>query len=201
MSDFDRRQQILSAAMRVFAQHGFHKASIKQIAKEADIKSSALIYWYFKDKKELLLAVITEHSPLKNLPILNPALRESLMDVPPHELLPMMGKGFLSLQNDPDSLHMLRLYISEAIRTPEAAEAISGLQGEIMTFLVSYLRHHIEIGNLRPHNYESTARAFVGTWVVYLLARYSFVTVGEGLPDADSYIDDVIDAFLNGIGA
>jgi AcrR family transcriptional regulator len=39
----DRRGQILEAALRVFAERGFHKARIKEIAREAGIKSPALI--------------------------------------------------------------------------------------------------------------------------------------------------------------
>ena len=199
MSETERRQQILEAAMRVFAQHGFHKASIKQIAREADIKSSALIYWYFKDKKELLVAVITELSPLKNLPAANPALRESLMDTPPRQILTMMGKAFLSMLDDPDTAHMLRLYISEAIRTPEVADVISDFQREMLSFLLSYFQHQIDIGSLRPHDYQSTTRAFVGMWLSYLFATNVFIGVSEGLPAAGVYVENVVDAFLKGI--
>lgn len=185
--------------MRVFAQHGYHKASIKQIAREAQIKSSALIYWYFKDKKELLLAVLTELSPLKNLPIVNPSLRDSLMDVPPRQILTMMGRVFLSMQEDTDTARIMRLYISEAIRVPEAAEAISGFQREMLDFLLSYFRHHIEIGTLRPHDYPSMARAFIGIWLAYIFAKNVFVGVSEGLPEPDVYVENVVDALLKGI--
>ena len=37
-SDPNRRQEIIAAARRVFARHGFHKASIKQIAQEANLR-------------------------------------------------------------------------------------------------------------------------------------------------------------------
>lgn len=185
--------------MRVFAKHGFHKASIKQIAQEADIKSSALIYWYFKDKKELLVAVITELSPLKNLPAANPALRKSLMDAPPRQILTMMGRAFLSMLDDPDTASMMRLYISEAIRTQEVAEVISDFQREMLGFLLQFFQHHIEAGNLRPHDYQSTSRAFIGMWLSYLFATHVFIGVSEGLPPADEYVENVVDALLRGI--
>ncbi|MFW5691451.1 MAG: TetR/AcrR family transcriptional regulator, partial [Chloroflexota bacterium] len=41
----DRREAILRAALKVFSQHGFHKASIKQIAHAAGLKSTSHIYW------------------------------------------------------------------------------------------------------------------------------------------------------------
>ena len=52
-SEQTRRQQILDAALRVFAREGYHKASIRHIALEAGLKSPPLLYWYFKDKNEL----------------------------------------------------------------------------------------------------------------------------------------------------
>jgi len=51
----DKRQQILDAAQQVFASKGFDGASIKDLAKAAKI-SPGLLYWYFKDKSDLLVS-------------------------------------------------------------------------------------------------------------------------------------------------
>jgi AcrR family transcriptional regulator len=49
----DRREtDILEAALEVFAELGFRKASIEDIAEKLDLSASAL-YRYFKDKREL----------------------------------------------------------------------------------------------------------------------------------------------------
>ncbi|MDP8959838.1 MAG: TetR/AcrR family transcriptional regulator, partial [Actinomycetota bacterium] len=48
----------MDAALRVFAEHGFHKATIKRIAGQAHLRSPALIYWYFTDKVDLFRAAI-----------------------------------------------------------------------------------------------------------------------------------------------
>src|SRR5436190_1207531 len=45
----DRREQIIDAAMHVFAQKGFTKATNKDIAHEAGI-TPGLIYYYFESK-------------------------------------------------------------------------------------------------------------------------------------------------------
>ena len=47
-----RRQQIIIAAKRIFSAKGFNKATIEDIAKEAEI-SPGTIYIYFKNKDEL----------------------------------------------------------------------------------------------------------------------------------------------------
>jgi AcrR family transcriptional regulator len=50
-----RRQQIIDAAYRCFAQKGFHKASIRDICAEAGLSAGA-IYTYFKSKEDIVEA-------------------------------------------------------------------------------------------------------------------------------------------------
>lgn len=52
-----RRDQVLEAATKVFAEKGFHKATIKQIAGEAGV-ADGTIYNYFADKTDLLLGLL-----------------------------------------------------------------------------------------------------------------------------------------------
>lgn len=52
-----RRRQILDAATKVFAERGFHRARIKQIAREAGV-SEGTIYNYFEDKEALLIGIL-----------------------------------------------------------------------------------------------------------------------------------------------
>jgi AcrR family transcriptional regulator len=54
-----RRRQILSAAIEVFADKGFHRATIKDIAKEAGI-ADGTIYNYFGNKTDLLLGILDQ---------------------------------------------------------------------------------------------------------------------------------------------
>jgi TetR/AcrR family transcriptional regulator, fatty acid metabolism regulator protein len=49
----DRRRQILAAAVKVFAEKGFHASRVSDIAEEAGI-AYGLVYHYFKSKEELL---------------------------------------------------------------------------------------------------------------------------------------------------
>jgi len=52
-----RRSQILDAATQVFAKKGFHRATIKDVAKAAKIADDT-IYNYFKNKTALLLGIL-----------------------------------------------------------------------------------------------------------------------------------------------
>jgi TetR/AcrR family fatty acid metabolism transcriptional regulator len=54
-----RREQILRAATRVFAEKGFSRATTREVAREAGI-SEGTIYNYFEDKDALLMAIMDE---------------------------------------------------------------------------------------------------------------------------------------------
>ena len=53
----NKKKEILSAALDLFANEGYHQASIARIAKKANI-SKGLIYNYFNSKEELLKELI-----------------------------------------------------------------------------------------------------------------------------------------------
>jgi AcrR family transcriptional regulator len=55
--DPSRRDQILDAAERLFAERGFARTTIKQIGREAGV-NSALLYYYFADKDRLYREVL-----------------------------------------------------------------------------------------------------------------------------------------------
>jgi AcrR family transcriptional regulator len=57
MQSNDSRDEILKAAMQLFANRGFHETSMSEVAREARV-SKALIFWHFKTKEELFVAVL-----------------------------------------------------------------------------------------------------------------------------------------------
>ena len=52
-----RREQIVGAATRVFAEKGFRRATIKEVARESGV-SEGTIYNYFEDKDDILMAIL-----------------------------------------------------------------------------------------------------------------------------------------------
>ncbi|HKV54430.1 MAG TPA: helix-turn-helix domain-containing protein [Candidatus Binataceae bacterium] len=53
----DSRDEILKAATKLFADRGFHETSMAEVARAAGV-SKALIFWHFKTKEELFVAVL-----------------------------------------------------------------------------------------------------------------------------------------------
>ena len=59
MRDPDKPQQIIDAAVRVFARSGYYNSRVSDIAREAGI-ASGTIYLYFKTKDEILVTLFRE---------------------------------------------------------------------------------------------------------------------------------------------
>jgi TetR/AcrR family transcriptional regulator, fatty acid metabolism regulator protein len=59
MPDPDKPQQIIDAAIRVFARNGFYNSRVSDIAREAGI-AAGTIYLYFKTKDEILVTLFRE---------------------------------------------------------------------------------------------------------------------------------------------
>ena len=56
----DKRKLILDAAVRVFAEHGYHGARVGDIAKDAGV-AHGLLYHYFASKDEVLRTIFVEN--------------------------------------------------------------------------------------------------------------------------------------------
>ena len=59
MRDPDKPQQIIDAAVRVFARNGYYNSRVSDIAREAGI-ASGTIYLYFRTKDEILVTLFRE---------------------------------------------------------------------------------------------------------------------------------------------
>lgn len=194
----DRREQILDAALDVFAEQGFDKATIKQIARAAGLKSPALIYWYFKKKHEVFQEVLARLS-LTVGQAANPA---TLLDRPPDEVLPHIARAYYQGFANPLVMRVFRLLVSEAVRNPEAGNYLAqrGMSG-VLNLVCAYLRRQIELGRMRPHDVASSARAFVGALLMYVFARELFPALAGDLPDAEHYAQNIAAIFLEGLCA
>jgi AcrR family transcriptional regulator len=59
MAKDQTKDKILSVAARMFGKYGFQKTTVDEIARTAH-KAKGSVYYYFKSKEELFLAVVTQ---------------------------------------------------------------------------------------------------------------------------------------------
>lgn len=55
-NQIDKRERILAAAVKVFAENGFHNSKVSEIAKKAKV-ADGTIYLYFKNKDDILISL------------------------------------------------------------------------------------------------------------------------------------------------
>ncbi len=191
-----RRQQIMDAALEVFASKGFEKATNKDIAQAAHIKSPGLIYHYFKDKFDLLRHIIQQRAPALQLITHS----EELMDRPPREVLPLFADSFIRTLTDETTLSGFKLLLGESLRKPLVADMFNRIgPRRAFSFLTSYFQHQMDLGNLRPMDPGAAVRCFVGPMVIFVLTREVFPQADKDTLSPQTMVDTMIDIFLRGM--
>ena len=110
----DAREDLLDAAVRVFARRGYREAGVDEIAAEAGCSKGA-IYWHFGSKEDLLTALLDER--------IDPPVRErvALLETAPVEQdMSVEGSQEFARQiRDREALLLEREYWSLAVRDPK----------------------------------------------------------------------------------
>ncbi len=88
-----RRAQILDAAVKVFAEKGFDKATVKDVARTAGV-ADGTIYNYFKNKKDLLVSMISQLAEIGQFTEQTSQLSE---DATPEQIVRFVVKNRLEL--------------------------------------------------------------------------------------------------------
>jgi len=93
----ERRTQIITAAIKVFAREGFANTRMDDVSAEAGL-SKGLLYWYFKSKEEIIIAIAdvlfgAEFRKMQDITIEDKSARsclESFLDIFLEDLRGMM---------------------------------------------------------------------------------------------------------------
>jgi AcrR family transcriptional regulator len=162
----DRRDQLIDAAMRVYSQKGFTRATNKDIAREAGI-TPGLIYYYFESKEALLKAIIETRSPAQLMTTLPP----QALELPPQLFLRMLILRALSIIESEQLIQLIRMLLPEIVHNPEMASIASSMIQRILEFLGSYFEKQVGKGALRPIDGVLTAQVTIGSVLAFVLRR------------------------------
>jgi AcrR family transcriptional regulator len=137
----EARDELLNAALRVFARHGYRDASVDEIAGEAGYSKGA-VYWHFSGKAELLDALLEDRvdAPMREKVAL-------LASAPPEQDMSVEASRTFARQHaeQREALMVEREYWSLAIRDPELraryAERQAELRGELASAMEARAQH------------------------------------------------------------
>jgi AcrR family transcriptional regulator len=190
----DRREDILTASLNLFAEKGFHGTSMRDIARGARI-TEGLIYHYFASKRDLFRAIIEEHSFLPLLRTL-PDLAEHL-DL--RALLIVLARGFFDVLRQ--NTQLTRLLLQEVQVFPEEKEAFfADAVGESITELAAILDARMNKRARSQVDPQVASRLFFNALLAFFVEQE--ILGGKHLLPADeqAYIEHLVDMFVKRMG-
>ncbi|HLW01670.1 MAG TPA: TetR/AcrR family transcriptional regulator [Ktedonobacterales bacterium] len=190
----DRRNQILEAALKVFGEKGFNGATNKNIADAAGV-SAGLIYFYFKNKEDLLFAILEHRVAPGNFPL----PLEHMQTFPPEQVLTMIAHYGLSRLDNMDTMNVFRIFMGEAVRSEEIRALANINASRLIGTLAGYLESQMEQGRLRRADPMLCAQTFLAGLIASLIRR-RFLGDTQMLSYAtDEIVNTVVSIFLRGM--
>ena len=119
MRDPEKPQQIIEAAIRVFARTGYYSSRVSDIAREAGI-ASGTIYLYFKTKDEILVTLFRE-----KMAAFVAGVRKAIADEPgaTAKIRRMIRLHFETLEANPDVAEVVQVELRQGQKFFRGASA------------------------------------------------------------------------------
>jgi len=191
----EKRRAILHAAVRVFAEKGYHGCRIADVAKSAGV-AYGLVYHYFRDKEELLESVFSEQWAI----FIN-ALR-AISEGPgsaPEQLAGMCRFAVDVFRTAPAAVRVLLL---EVARTPNAFRAGSTKQTfELALRIVAdVVRRGVAKGEVREGaDPMVVAASLLGALEMTLTGMVVGLVGGRDEEDIEAVKEQIVSLVLSGV--
>ena len=150
----DKRQQILEAAVRVFAAQGYEKSRVGDVAREAGV-AYGLVYHYF-DSKEAVLEAVFREAWGRLLAAMT--LAEQTAGTAPERLELVVKIVLRTWRDDP---YLVRLLVREVTRNPHIQDELDEI-GQAFSTLERIIAGGQAEGTLRR-----TLDARLSAWMLY----------------------------------
>jgi AcrR family transcriptional regulator len=190
----ERRQEIIRAAMEVFARNGFGGSTTREIAENAGI-SEAMIYSHFQNKEDLYTAIIDEKLQ-ESEPLYYPL--DAIRNRDDQRVFTTIVSNYLDRHGEDTTF--LRLLLFSALEGHELASMfVAGPVRKFFEFLADYIRERIDEGAFRPVNPEITSRCLLGMVHYFVLLRKILADDTLDPIDPTAAIETIVTIFCEGI--
>jgi len=189
-----RRTQILDAATKVFAEKGFERATIKDVAKTAGI-ADGTIYNYFKSKSDLLLGILNRLNESEQrrddlAQISQGSVREQTRAYIKHRFEVLQTQGF----------EVMRVMLSEVLVNPAVGRSyFEQLVQPTFDLAEPFIKQQVEQGMFREMDSALILRfisgSFLGLTLLRLMGDPKLIEQWDNLPDL------LTDILLDGLAA
>ena len=188
-SETSLREKILLTAKSLFIQQGYHGLAMRQISEAVGVSKAAL-YYHFKDKEELFLAILDIYlneieSAIDDIQSKRPSSSEQLR---------MFVEYILS--QPAEQRAVMRLGSQEMAQLSASSRKSFGkiYREKFIGKLIAIFQAGIESGELKSLN------ADVATWALLgIMYPYFYPAHTGDKPVAENVIDEIVTIFLKGI--
>lgn len=188
----DRREQILEAAVAVFAERGYQRATVKEIAARAGI-APGTIYLYFRNKRELLLALAETLIRRAADALLAPRCE---LDVESHLALILRDRLRFVRENQ----GLLRALATEIWTDRELAAQFFG---QVILPVISagsvYTQERVARGELRPLQAGVVLPAVVGGILLISILRLMAPDSPPAALSEEEVVEELVRLYLHGL--
>ncbi|MFO7707523.1 MAG: TetR/AcrR family transcriptional regulator [Desulfobacterales bacterium] len=196
-----RRQQIMVAAKRVFSENGFSKATMEDIAQEAEL-SPGTLYLYFKNKEELYASLSLRI--LQYLLLRIEHVNAVKGSGPDQKLKQLMEAMYDVYEFDPLTIiNMFHLQSSETLKnlSPQLLSEIKDLSGKSMGAISQIFKDGVDQGVFIDRHPMALADTFWSVFSGVILWLTSKKLIDESKDFLKETLSVAFDVFYKGVKA
>lgn len=132
----ETRRELIESAARTFARRGFHGASLDEIAREAGYSTGA-IYWHFKGKDDLFIAVFEAYAAARVAEIT--AVRETAAGPFAQRQRAFADNWMRRLAENPEMVVLVLEFAAHAWRNPPLRDELAARMALVRETLARFL--------------------------------------------------------------
>lgn len=182
----ERREQILKAALKVFALRGFAATKVSDIAKEAHL-SHGLVYHYFASKEEIFFELVRTAVKVSG----DSLLMVDSMPLPPIEKVRQTAKyimGGIEMGQETSYFFLIVTHAAVMEESPERNRCLEGSEVSLNT-MAKILREGQLTGQVREGDTMGMSVMFFSA--IMGLAVYNVTMEGFKMPDPELLVNMV----------
>ena len=184
----ERREQILKAALKVFALRGFAATKVGDIAKEAHL-SHGLVYHYFASKEEMFFELVRTAVKVSG----DSLLMVDSLPLPPIEKVRQTAKyimGGIEMGQETSYFFLIVTHAAVMEESPERNRCLEGSEVSLNT-MAKILREGQQAGQVREGDTMGMSVMFFSA--IMGLAVYNVTMEGFKMPDPELLVNMVSD--------
>jgi len=187
----ERRRQILDAATEVFAELGYHEASINAIIEKAEI-ARGTFYLYFESKAAVFDSILDNAMHELRARISRIDVDDPSAPAPQVQLRAMLVRVLEYVVGD---RLLTRILLAGGHTEAEAARRLDAFFAEVRAIIALALHHGVAMKLVRPCNQELVAAALLGT----VRGVIEALVAQDSPPPVEGVVNELILLSLRGV--